>query len=85
LASLIGPELPDADQSSPCAFAPIGRRAPADRRFLHDDEAGTLKVLDQALRDDFRDDLVGVVDALAAMKAQREGERCGEVAGVGGR
>jgi hypothetical protein len=42
----------------------------ADRGFLHDDLCHNL---------------VGVVDALAALKAQRERQRVGEVARVGGR
>jgi hypothetical protein len=59
---------------------PSPERCPAaDRRPLHDDEAGALEVLDQALGDVFGHDLVGVVDALAALKARCEGERRGEV------
>jgi hypothetical protein len=46
------------------------RRRPANRRPLHDDEAGPLEVLNQALGDDRRHELVGVADALAALKAQ---------------
>ena len=46
----------------------------------YDDEAGALQMLDQTLRHDLRHDLVGVVDALTTLKAQREGERVGEVA-----
>src|SRR5208337_1162923 len=53
-------------------------------RPLHDDESGALKVLHEPLGDDLRHDLVGVVHALAALVAQREGERRGKVARVGG-
>jgi len=34
-------------------------------------------VFDKALRNDLRDDLVAVADALAALKAQREGRIAG--------
>jgi hypothetical protein len=36
-------------------------------------------MLDKTLGHDLRHDLVDVVDALAALKAQRESERVGEV------
>ena len=45
------------------------------RRPAHDDEAGAVQVLDKALGDDVRHDLVGFVDALPAADAQREGEQ----------
>jgi hypothetical protein len=50
---------------------------------LHDDEAGALQTLDEALRHDPGHDLVGVVNALAALEAQSERERGGEIAGFG--
>ena len=37
---------------------------------------------DKALGDDLRHDLVGVVDALATLESEREGERVGEVGRV---
>ena len=37
------------------------------------------KMPDKALRDDLRHDLVGVVDALATLQAQRIGQRVGDV------
>ena len=61
------------------------RGAAADRRFLHDDEPGALEVLHQALGDDRRHHLAGVVRPLAPAVAQREGERIGEVFRTGGR
>ncbi len=60
------------------------RGAASDRRLLHHDEAGTLKVLDKSLRDYRRHELVRVVDALTALKAQREGQRIGDVFWRGG-
>jgi hypothetical protein len=44
------------------------RRATADRRPLHNDEARSLQVLDKALGDDRRHEFVGIVDPLAALK-----------------
>ena len=41
-------------------------------------------MLDEALRYDLRHDLVGVADALAALVAQGEDERLGQV-GISGR
>ena len=72
------------------AYAAMARMRPRwhpafDRRPLHHDKARSLQVLDQALGDDRRDEFVGVVDAVAAVKAQREGERIGNVFGSGGR
>ncbi len=62
------------------------KRGAADNRHpLHDHKAGALQMLDQALRYDFGHDLVGVVNALAALEAQGEGERRGKVGRVGGR
>jgi len=58
--------------------------ASAKRRLLHDDKTGALEVLDEALGDDDRHELVGVVDPLAALKTQREGERVGDIGGGGG-
>ena len=61
------------------------KRCSADlRRPLHDDEAGALKMFDQALRNDFGHDLIRVVDALAALVSERVGERRGKVGRVGG-
>ncbi len=42
-------------------------------------------MLHKALGNDRRHDFVGVMDALAALKAKREGERIGDVFGSGGR
>jgi hypothetical protein len=42
-------------------------------------------MLDKALGDDLRHDLVGVVDALATLEAERKGERVGKVGWIGGR
>lgn len=58
--------------------------ASAKRRLLHDDKTGALEVLDEALGDDDRHELVGVVDPLAALKTQREGQRVGDIGGGGG-
>ena len=55
------------------------RRAADVRRPLHHHKARALEVLDKPPCDDLRHDLVGVVDALAAMEAQGEGERGGEI------
>jgi hypothetical protein len=41
-------------------------------------------MLNQTLGDDLRHDLVRVVNALAALEAQRKGEGRGEVLGIGG-
>ena len=50
------------------AFKPAPeRRAASDRRALHYNEAGALQMFDEALRHDFGHDLVGVVNALAAL------------------
>ena len=65
--------------------SPPKRRAADLRRPLHDDEAGALQVLHKALGDDLRHDLVGVVDALAALVSKRIGQRRGQVGRVGGR
>ena len=60
------------------------RSAAAYRRFLHHDEPRTLEVLDQALGDDRRHELVGVVRALPALKASGERQGIGDVVGCGG-
>jgi hypothetical protein len=39
-------------------------------------------MLDKTFRNDLRHDLVGAVDALAALKPQREGDRVGKVGGA---
>ena len=41
-------------------------------------------MLDKALGDDLRHDLVGVVDALATLESEREGQRVGDVGRVAG-
>lgn len=46
---------------------------------------GESSALDEALGDDLRHELIGVVDALAPLKAQRERKGGGEVARVGRR
>jgi hypothetical protein len=61
------------------------RSRPANRRLLHDDKAGELEVLHKPPCHDLCHDLIGVVDALAALEAQREGERVSDVFGRGGR
>jgi hypothetical protein len=52
----------------------VGRRTPADRRPLHDDEARALQALHKPLGDDPRHDLGGVMLPPAAIKAQRVAE-----------
>ena len=47
------------------------RGAAADRRFLHDDEAGALQMLHKALGDDRRHHLAGVPSACARCSAAR--------------
>jgi hypothetical protein len=42
-------------------------------------------LVNEALRHDLGHDLIGVVNALAPVKAQRESERSGKVARIGGR
>jgi hypothetical protein len=42
-------------------------RRPDARPLLHRDEALSHEVLDQAFGDDFRHELIGVVDALAPL------------------
>src|ERR1700719_2520929 len=58
--------------SSPVRPA-ANRGATSDRRLFHDDEAGALKVLHQALGDDRRHHLTSVVRPLASAVAQGEG------------
>ena len=53
-------------------------------RPLHDNKAGALQMLHKPLGDDLRHDLVCIVDALAALVAERMSERCGKVGRVGG-
>src|SRR5260370_33096698 len=65
--------------------SPPERGAADNPRTLHHHQSGALQMLDKALRHDFRHDLVGVVHALAALKAQREGERIGEIVRIGWR
>ena len=59
------------------------RRPSADRPLLHHDKPGALKMLDHPPRHDLRDDLICVVSALSALVDQREGDRGGDVTGVG--
>ena len=54
---------------------PPQRRAADRRRPFHDHEARSLQMLDKPLGDDLRHDLIRVVDALAALVAQGEGQR----------
>ena len=61
------------------------RAAASNRRPFHDDEARAFQMLHKALGDDLGNDLVSVVDALAALVSEREGERRGKVGRVGGR
>ncbi len=65
--------------------SPPKRRGANCRRFLHDDEARAIKMLDQAPRHDCRHDLPGVALSLPAVEAQREREGVGEVIGGGRR
>jgi hypothetical protein len=68
------------------ALKPPGDCASAsDRRPLHDHESGELEMLDEAFGDDLGHELIGVVDALPPLKAQRERKSGGEVARVGRR
>jgi len=60
------------------ALEPSPERRDADLRWsLHQDEARPLQVLHEPLGDDLGHDLVGIVDALAALKAQGEGDEAG--------
>ncbi len=56
----------------------------AKRGLLQDDKTRALEVLDEPLGDDARHELDGIVDPLAALKTQREGECVGDVGGGGG-
>jgi hypothetical protein len=60
------------------------RRVTAKRRFLHDDKSGALKMAHDALRGYFGHVFVGVVLSLAPLEFQSEGNRVGEVVGIGG-
>ena len=55
--------------------SPSQRSSAYVRRTLHYDKAGPFQMLDKALGDDLRHDLVGVLDALATLESEREGER----------
>ncbi len=58
------------------ATKPARERAPAaDRRFLHDDEAGAPKVTHNAFGGNCGHAFVGLVGTFATLKAQREGDR----------
>jgi hypothetical protein len=61
------------------------RGVAAARRFLHHDESAALQMPHKPPRDDLRHEFVGIVDALAALEAQREREGVGDVFGRGGR
>jgi hypothetical protein len=60
------------------------RRGPNLRRPLHYHEASAIEILNKPFADDLGHELVGVVDALAALKAQGERERVREVGIVRG-
>jgi len=62
-----------------------GAAAPIPSGRFMTDEAGALKRLHNALGDDLGHDLVGVVDALAALVSKRIGELRGQVGRIGGR
>jgi len=57
----------------------------AERRLLHDNEAGALKVPHNAFGSDSRHILIGMMHALATFELQGEGNGVGEVARRGGR
>ncbi len=59
-------------------------RGPNLRRPLHYHEAGATEILNKPFGDDLGNDLVGVVDAVSALKAQGDSERVREVGIVGG-
>jgi hypothetical protein len=53
------------------ALKPPGDCASANgRRPLHDHESGELEMLDEALGDDLRHELIGAVDALPSVASQ---------------
>jgi hypothetical protein len=61
-------------------------RCPAsDWRLLHDNESASVQMVDKPLGHDPRHELDRVVLPLAAIEAQRDGERVGEVCGLGRR
>ena len=62
----------------------VPQRPPISVRLIVANEAGALQVLHKPFGDNLGQDLVGVVDALAALKAQRERGRVGKVRRVGG-
>jgi hypothetical protein len=51
----------------------------AERRLLHDNEAGALKVPHNAFGSDSRHLFVSLMNALATFEPQREGNGVGEV------
>jgi hypothetical protein len=59
------------------AEAPRNRGVAAERRLLHNDESRPFQVLAKPLGDDPRHDFIGIMNALATLEAQREGERVG--------
>ena len=57
---------------------------PIAERFMTN-EARSLQMLNKPLGDNLRREFVCVMDSLAAVEAQREGERRGNLRRVGGR
>jgi hypothetical protein len=80
-----GPRKSRIDSCITPVVTAANRGATSDWRLFHDDKPRPLQVLHQALGDDRRHHLAGVVRPLAAAVAQREGERIGEVFRGGGR
>jgi len=61
---------------------PTAERSRAEPgRSLQDDEAGSLKMLDQTLRNDPRHQFGRVVLPFAALEPERERQRVGEIIG----
>jgi hypothetical protein len=58
-------------------------RAATYWRFLHDNESASVQMVDKPSRHDPRHHLGYVMLPAPALKAQREGERLGEVCGIG--
>ncbi len=53
------------------------------RQPFHHHEAGAIQVVYKPLGDDLGHDLIGVVDTLATLEAQREGQRVNDVGRIG--
>jgi len=64
---------------------PPKRRMSAERWFLHDHKPDPLQVPHDALRGNGGHVFGGVVFSLAILKPEREGNRLGEAASIGGR